>query len=270
MMDFSLFSHCLWSFPTQIIMIPFSSILGRSENPIVLSNHIHIKSFLGAIVLGLGLKWPVMVPDQLHYFEINCLWIKSGTTPYAKKPHENRLWITPDSLECLCFWFLMFLTKCHMECSHYIFPPPSPLNLQVHVSCASNTQLKAQYWPLWHLFFNTCLTFISSLPFEIIRKTSVTYCNVSVKKLTAWSRSHQNCWKNSHSFRGWCSRLGMDRSFMLRRHLYSQTSVLQSNRCKHVCIPHAPASINPACFESQIQSLGHMGSSPLEQSNQKL
>lgn len=179
-----------------------------------------------------------MVPDQLHYFEINCLWIKQGTTLYAKKPHENRLWLTLDSLECLYFWFLMFLRKCHMECSHYIFPPPSLLNLQVHVSCASNTQLNAQYWPPWYLFFNTvCLTFISPLPFLIIRKTSGMYFNVSVKKLTAWSRSYQNYWKNSHSFRGCCSRHGMDSSFKLRSHLYSQTGVLQSNRCKHVCTP---------------------------------
>lgn len=44
-------------------------------------------------------------------------------------------------------------------------------------------------------------------------------------------------------------------------------TVQQVQACLHTT---APDSINPACFESQIHSLGHMGSCPLEQSNQKL
>lgn len=48
----------------------------------------------------------------------------------------------------------------------YIPTTAPPANLQVHVSHAPNTQLNAQYWPPWHVFFNRVyLTFVPSLPF---------------------------------------------------------------------------------------------------------
>lgn len=64
---------------------------------------------------------------------------------------------------------------------------PTPLNLQVHVSRASNPQLNDRFWQPGHVFFNrACLTW------SLRRRRKASGIYIGVQKLTAWSSSCQN------------------------------------------------------------------------------
>lgn len=87
----------------------------------------------------------------------------------------------------LCVFLIFYVSDWANAMWNVLIIPPAPLNLQVHVSRTSNTQLNGQFWQPRHVFFNrVCPTW----SLQRRRKASGIY--ISVQKVTAWSSSCQN------------------------------------------------------------------------------